>query len=75
MGHLFQAKCLEIHPSGHSFQLLWLKEIGKGNGKGFGKEKRHYWHFIYENKGKQEKKEVKDHRLHVRRKMKENNGK
>jgi len=31
--------------------------------------------FIYENKGNQEKGEVKGHMLHVRRKMKENSGK
>ena len=30
---------------------------------------------IYENIGNWEKKEVKGHKLHVRRKMKENNGK
>ena len=51
--------------------LLWLRETGKG----IEKAKRHYWHFIYENNGKYEKEEVKGHRLHVRRKMKENNGK
>jgi len=27
------------------------KEIGKGNGKGFGKEKWHFGTFIYENNG------------------------
>jgi len=27
-----------------------VKEIGKGNGKGFGKEGGIFWHFIYENK-------------------------
>ena len=27
------------HPSGCSFQLLWLKENDKGNEKGFGKAK------------------------------------
>ena len=31
--------------------------------------------FIYENNGNYEKRKVKGHRLHVRRKMKENNGK
>jgi len=31
--------------------------------------------FNYENNGKQEKRKVNGHRLHVRRKMKENNGK
>ena len=50
-------------------------EIGKGNGKGFGKENDIFSTFIYENNGKYEKREVKGHRLHVRRKMKENNGK
>ena len=37
MGHIFQVECWAKHPSGHSFRLLWIKEIGKGNGKGFGK--------------------------------------
>jgi len=36
MGHVFQAKWWEKHPSGCSFGLLWLREIFKGNGKGFG---------------------------------------
>ena len=31
--------------------------------------------FIYENNGNQEKREMKGHMLHVRRKMKENYGK
>jgi len=35
----------------------------------------HFGPFIYENDGNYEKREVKGHRLHVRRKMKENNGK
>jgi len=33
------------------------------------------WNFIYEYKGNEEKMKVKGNRLHVRRKMKENNGK
>ena len=37
MGHVFQDEWWEKHPSVCSFQLLWLKEIGKGNNKGFGK--------------------------------------
>jgi len=45
------------------------KEIGKG----FGKEKWHFWQFIYENNGNYERRKVKGHRFHVRRKMKENN--
>jgi len=39
MRHIFQVEWWEKHASECSFQLLWLKEIGKGNGKGFGKEK------------------------------------
>ena len=38
MEHLFQVEFWTKHPSGCSFWLLWLKEIGKGNGKGFGKK-------------------------------------
>ena len=33
------------------------------------------WHFLYENNGNKEKREVKYHRFHLRRSMKENNGK
>jgi len=40
---------MEIYPSGHHLMCLWLEEIGKGNGKGFGMEKWHYTEFIYEN--------------------------
>lgn len=38
MGHVFQGECWKKHPSGCSFRLLWLKKIGKGNGKGFGRQ-------------------------------------
>ena len=31
--------------------------------------------FTYENNGNKEKRKVKGHKLHVRRKLKENNGK
>ena len=52
MGHLFQVEWWEKHPSGCSFQLLWLKE----NGKGFGKKKitflAHLSMKIMENKRK-----------------------
>ena len=41
MRHIFQDECWEEHHSGRSFGLLWLREIRKGNGKGFEKEKRH----------------------------------
>jgi len=44
MGHEFQIEWWEKHPSGCSFQLIWLKEIIKGIGKGFGKAKVEFWH-------------------------------
>ena len=44
-------------------------EIGNGNGKDFRKAKRHLLAFINENNGKWEKRKVKGHKLHVRRKM------
>ena len=71
MGHIFQAEFQAKHPSGRSFRLLWLKEIGKG----IKEEKSIFGTLIYENNEKQEKKKVKCHKLHVRRKMMENNGK
>lgn len=37
MGHLFQAEWWEKEPSGMSLWFTIAKEIGKGNGKGFGK--------------------------------------
>jgi len=30
MEHVFQVECWETDPSGCSFGLLWLREIGKG---------------------------------------------
>ena len=36
-GHLFQAKCWAIHPSVGFHWFIMAKEIGNGNGKGFGK--------------------------------------
>ena len=50
--------------------LLWLRKNGKGKGKGIKEGKSIFDTFIYENKGKYEKKKIKCHRLHVRRKMK-----
>ena len=46
MRYIFQVEWWEKYPSGCHFGLLWLKEIVKGNGKGFGKAKRHYWHLF-----------------------------
>ena len=71
MGHFFQAECWEKHPSGCSFGLLWLRKLAKA----LERQNDIFHTFIYENNGNQEKKKVKGHRLHVRRKMKENNGK
>jgi len=52
--------------------FIMAKEISKGNGKGFGKVSGINWPFMYENNGNYEKMKVKCHRLHVRKKMKEN---
>jgi len=51
MGHVFQEECWEKHLSRCSFGLLCLKEINKGNGKGFGKILGINWNFIYGNNG------------------------
>ena len=52
MGHLFQDECWEKHHSGFSLRFIMAKEISKGNGKGFRKEKWHLLEFVYENDGK-----------------------
>ena len=39
MGNVFQDKWWEKHRSGCSLRFIMAKEISKGNGKGFGKEK------------------------------------
>ena len=41
MGHLFQVECWARHPNVGVHIAIMAKKIGKGNGKGFGKEK---WH-------------------------------
>ena len=71
MWHLFQDECLEKHPSGCSFGLLWLRKLAKALERKNGS----FGTFIYENNENQEKMEVKGYMLHGRRKMKENNGK
>jgi len=43
MGHIFQAEWWEKHPS-VGVHWFMAKEISKGNEKGFGKEKLHFWH-------------------------------
>jgi len=75
MGHLFQAKCWARNPRGYSFGCLWLRKLVKALSKALERQKGIFGTFVYENNGNYEKREVKGHRLHVRRKMKENNGK
>ena len=43
MGHIFQVECWAKHPSRCSFGLLWLREISKGNDKGFEKARGNNW--------------------------------
>ena len=50
MGHIFQAKWWEKHPSGCSFSLSWLRKSTKA--KTFGKEKWHLFMKIMENRRK-----------------------
>jgi len=47
MGHLFQAKWWEKHPSGCSFLFIMAKEISKSNGKGFRKERWNFRHIYF----------------------------
>ena len=75
MGNVFQAKWWVGHPRGCSFGCLWLRKLAKAMDKTLERKNDIFGTIIYENNGKQEKKEVKGHKLHVRRKMKENNGK
>ena len=75
MEHLFQAEYWAKHPSGCSFGLLWLRKLEKEKEKALERKDGIFGTFIYENNGNQEKREMKGHMLHVRRKMKENNGK
>lgn len=44
MGHIFQDELWEKHPIGVSLWFIMANKIGKGNGKGFGKEKWNFWH-------------------------------
>ena len=75
MGYVFQDEWWEKHPNGCSFRLLWLKEIGKEMEKALKRKSGINQHVIYENNGNQEKTKMKSHKLHVRRRLKENNGK
>ena len=50
-------------------------KLAKAMVKALERKKRYFWHIIYENNGNYEKRKVKGHKLHVGRKMQENNGK
>ena len=75
MRHIFQAEWWEQHPSGCSFGYLWLRKLAKAMAKALERKNGIFGTTIYENNGNQEKRKVKGHKFHVRRKMKENNGK
>lgn len=55
MGHIFQVECWANTLVGITCGLFMAMEIGKGIGEG----KRKYFAFMYENKGKWEKRKVK----------------
>ena len=55
MGHLFQYECWEKHPSGCSFQLIWLRKLEKEIEKDLERKSVISWHLfmkIIENKRK-----------------------
>ena len=75
-GHLFQAKCwVKISQSESLDVCFLLRKLAKAKEKSLKRKKDNFGTFIYETKGKQEKMKIKGHRLHVRRKFKENDGK
>ena len=77
MGHIFQAEWWGKHPSGCLFRLLWLRKLEKEMAKAIKRQNEIFGMIIYENNGNEEKRKVKGHRLHVRRKIiknKENRG-
>ena len=49
MGHVFQAEWWEKHPSGCSFNLLWLRKLAKEMAKALERQEAFIWNFIYEN--------------------------
>jgi len=51
VGHFFQAECWAKHPSGCSFDLLWLRKLAKAMAKALERKNGIYGTFIYENKG------------------------
>jgi len=62
------------HPSGCSFGCLWLGKLEKAMDKELKRQKGILAH-LFMKIMKLGEKEGKGHRLHVRRKLKENNGK
>ena len=70
MGHIFQGECWAKHPKGCSFSCLWLRKLAKAMAKALDRKNGIFGTFVYENNGNYEKREVKGHRLHVRRKLK-----
>ena len=51
MGHIFQAEWWEKHPSGCSFDLLWLRKLAKEMENDLERKNDINWNFIYENNG------------------------
>ena len=60
---------------GITCDFLWLRKLAKVLAKALERQNGIFGIFNYENNGNLEKREAKGHRLHVRRKLKENNGK
>ena len=76
MEQLFQVESWEKHPNVDvhfnyygqgNWQRKWVRNLERKSGIN--------WKFIYENNGNQDKRKEKGHKLHVRRKMEENEGK
>ena len=75
MGNLFQDDVGKTSYCRCSFWLLWLRKLAKVMKKDLEMKSGINWNFNYESKGNQEKMKVKGHKFHVKRKLKENNGK
>jgi len=75
MGHVFQVEWLERHPSGCSFGFLWLRKLAKAIAKALKRQKGILAHLFMKIMEIRRKMKVKGHILHVRKKLKENNGK
>ena len=51
MGHIFKVEWWEGHPSGCSFDCLWLRKLAKAMDKALNRQKGIFGTFIYENNG------------------------